>query len=185
MKVGVYFLGRENSSCPGRYEGSQHTGRSRSGLRLLGRKTQRTRRAGSRFQRPCQQFLGHPGLFCVKLLAALFLSYSAVTKACSLSAGPPCRPFAHTTPLLGVSSPHSCQYTPASSRTLCHSLVLKESVPSLNLSHRHSISQDVVLMAPRRTLPLPSKHSGGLFLVQKVKHSDMTVTWHRPLNECP
>ena len=54
---------------------------------MLGRKTQLTQRAGSRFQRPCQQFLGHPGLFCVKLLAALFLSYSAVTKACSL-----CRP---------------------------------------------------------------------------------------------
>lgn len=88
MKDGVYILGRENSSCPGRYEGSQHTGRSRSGLQLLGRKMQLIRRAGSRFQRPCQQFLGHPGLFCVKLLAALFLSYSAVTEACGLSAGP-------------------------------------------------------------------------------------------------
>lgn len=129
----------ESTFQAGRYERAQHVGRSRGGFWLLGGQKQLKRRAGSRFQRPSQQFLGQLRLFCGKLLAALFLSHSAFTN--TSSAGPCPRTFTHTMPLLGVPSPRSCQYTPASSRSLCHSLVLKGSVPSLKLSHCHSTSR--------------------------------------------
>lgn len=55
---------------------------------------------------------------------------TAATKALR-SAGP------STGPRLGVPLPSSCQSTPASSRSLPQSLVLKGSVPSLKLSQCH------------------------------------------------
>lgn len=93
------------------------------------------RRAGTRFQRPQSSSSGPSRALPREALAALFLGltpcYSTAATKGLRSAVP------STGPRLGVPLPSSCQSTPASSRSLPQSLVLKGSMPPLILSHCH------------------------------------------------
>lgn len=152
------------------------------------------RTAGTRFQRPQSSSSGPSCALPREALTALFPGLipcyrTAATKVLR-SAGP------STGPRLGVPLPSSCPSTPASSRSLPQSFVLKGSVPSLKLSQCHSTSRAWTLQvtADSNIGPdVPKVHIpcqplglvlGSENMVIGVQHSEMIVTWHRPCNEC-